>query len=184
MARDNGVELLWATATESDNYGFEIQRFNVADQAWHKIGWVNGAGTVVDAQHYRFFDQPDAPGMYQYRLKQIDHDGTSTLTVAVFATIQSPTSLVLWPNYPNPFNPETQISFTLPSAASGVVRISIFNMLGQEIKVLFEGELAAGMHSYRWDGTDQQGRNSAGGVYFCRLQTMQGTKLQKLVKML
>jgi len=184
QVRANGVELLWSTATESDNYGFEVQRFNSADHSWSKIGWVRGAGTVVDAQHYRFFDQLDAPGEYQYRLKQIDFDGASALTMAVSATIQAPNSLVLWPSYPNPFNPETRIGFTLPTAAAGAVRISIFNMLGQEIKVLFDGALPAGSHFYRWDGTDHQGRNSAGGVYLCRLQTSQGVKLQKMVKML
>ncbi|MCI0596633.1 MAG: multicopper oxidase domain-containing protein [candidate division Zixibacteria bacterium] len=72
-------------------------------------------------------------------------------------------------NYPNPFNPETQISFRLPNA--GKVDLRIFNLLGQEVRRLVSGEKTAGEHTVRWDGRDAAGELVASGIYFYRLET-------------
>ncbi|MCI0706698.1 MAG: T9SS type A sorting domain-containing protein [Ignavibacteriae bacterium] len=73
----------------------------------------------------------------------------------------------LFRNYPNPFNPETTIVFELERA--GHVRLSIFNLLGQEITVLIDGEKAAGQYSISWDGSDRTGNKVSGGLYIYRL---------------
>lgn len=70
-------------------------------------------------------------------------------------------------SYPNPFNPQTQISFALPSAAE--VELHVFNILGKRVATLVERRLGAGEHRYIWDGRDLQGRPVASGVYFYRL---------------
>ncbi len=78
-----------------------------------------------------------------------------------------PTDFALKQNYPNPFNPATDISFTMDNASD--VSLTIFNMLGQKVKVLENAYLAAGTHTYRWNGRDQLGQSVSTGVYLYTL---------------
>jgi enediyne biosynthesis protein E4 len=78
-------------------------------------------------------------------------------------------SIALFGNYPNPFNPETEIRFDLPEPAN--VKLMIFNTLGQKIKTLSEKEFSEGSFTIRWDGTDDFGNQVSGGLYLCRMQT-------------
>jgi len=71
-------------------------------------------------------------------------------------------------NYPNPFNPETYISFTLPEGARA--SLTIYNVLGKAIRVLVDREMTAGTHTLRWDGTDESGTPVSSGIYFYRLK--------------
>ena len=82
-------------------------------------------------------------------------------------------------NYPNPFNPSTVIplQLTAPSEAT----LAVFNMLGQEVTVLFRGTLAAGSHTFRWDGRDQSGHGVPAGLYICRLTTPDFSESRKMV---
>ncbi len=82
-------------------------------------------------------------------------------------------------NHPNPFNPSTTISYTLPQ--SSPVRLQVFNLLGQPVRTLAEGEQAAGPHSVPWDGTDDQGRILSSGVYFYRLQSKNYSAVNKML---
>lgn len=84
-------------------------------------------------------------------------------------------------NFPNPFNPTTTISLSLP--ASGNVRLSVFNLLGQEINVLHDGELSAGEWEFEWDGTDSDGHAVASGVYFYRVVTSDHNFARKMMLM-
>ena len=90
-----------------------------------------------------------------------------------------PTEYTLNQNYPNPFNPTTTISFNLP--VSGKVRLEVFNLLGQKVKVLQDGQLSAGNHALEWDATDDYGRTVATGVYFYRLTTEEFTQTKKMM---
>ncbi|MCB0265634.1 MAG: T9SS type A sorting domain-containing protein, partial [Calditrichaeota bacterium] len=87
-----------------------------------------------------------------------------------------PGEIELFQNYPNPFNPTTEIKFSLNSAAN--VRLSIFNILGQEIAVLANEKLPAGVYSRRWDA-----RKFASGVYFYVLKSGNATQSKKMVLM-
>ena len=78
-----------------------------------------------------------------------------------------PDRLVLHPNYPNPFNPETSIAFDLPERS--VVHLTIYNVLGQHVINLVQKEMAAGTHELRWDGRNASGQQVATGVYINRL---------------
>ena len=78
-----------------------------------------------------------------------------------------PTKFALEQNYPNPFNPQTSIRFALPN--NGFVALEIYNVLGQKVKTLIEKELPAGYHTVVWNGDDNNGKESASGVYFYRL---------------
>jgi len=82
-------------------------------------------------------------------------------------------------NYPNPFNPETVIPFSVPE--SGVLRLSIFNVLGQEVAVLVDGSVQAGFHRIVWDGKDGFGRSIASGLYFVRMHSDGFSSVRKMM---
>jgi hypothetical protein len=82
-------------------------------------------------------------------------------------------------NSPNPFNPSTTIAYTLGEA--GNVRLSVYNLLGQEVRVLVDNARAEGSHSVRWDGRDALGREVTSGVYFYRLAIGGEIMIRKMV---
>ncbi|MFH2049002.1 MAG: T9SS type A sorting domain-containing protein, partial [bacterium] len=90
-----------------------------------------------------------------------------------------PLSFQLYQNYPNPFNPTTTIKFDLPN--SGEVELSVFNVLGQKVKQIFQGVLIKGEHTLEWDGTDYNGTPTASGTYFYRLRTDQQNLTKKMI---
>ncbi|MBN2355599.1 carboxypeptidase regulatory-like domain-containing protein, partial [candidate division KSB1 bacterium] len=91
----------------------------------------------------------------------------------------SPESLTLLGNYPNPFNPETTIEFSLPKPMYTEIRI--FNTRGQEVIRLQQGVLPTGNHHIKWDGRDTAGRPLGSGLYIYRLETETETKTSKLL---
>jgi hypothetical protein len=90
-----------------------------------------------------------------------------------------PQAYELFQNSPNPFNPETQIKYDLP--ATGQVQLTVFNILGQRVKVLVNGVQEAGHRSATWDGKDDLGKEVASGIYFYKLQTDNFVKTKKMV---
>ncbi len=82
-------------------------------------------------------------------------------------------------NYPNPFNPRTTISYFLPQRSQ--VRLQVFNMLGQPVRTLAEGEQTAGSHSVTWNGTDDNGKILSSGIYFYRLQSKDYFEVNKML---
>ncbi|MBN2088859.1 T9SS type A sorting domain-containing protein [candidate division KSB1 bacterium] len=83
-----------------------------------------------------------------------------------------PTSFALDQNYPNPFNPETNIRFQLPENAD--ISLQIYNLQGQAIRTIYNGNLSAGYHTYRWDAKDDIGVPVAGGIYLYKLRISNG----------
>ncbi len=82
-------------------------------------------------------------------------------------------------NYPNPFNPATRITYQLPGEAH--VRLVVYNLLGQRVRVLVDGLRPAGVHTIEWNGLDEASRKVGSGIYFCRLQTEGFTQVRKMV---
>ncbi len=93
--------------------------------------------------------------------------------------VELPGMTTLKGNYPNPFNPETNISFSL--AKSQEVRLSIYNFKGQKVKDLTKGNMTAGLHVVSWNGTDDHGNIVASGIYFCKLETNHQTFMKKMI---
>ena len=90
-----------------------------------------------------------------------------------------PKEYALAQNSPNPFNPSTKIQFDLPKA--GHIKLSVFNLLGQTVRTLYNEKLAAGRHSIIFDGTDENGSKIASGIYFYRLETGDFTQSKKMI---
>jgi hypothetical protein len=177
------VQLEWTTVTESNNYGFDIERRNSADAEWQKMGFVKGHGTSQTAHAYQFIDSQPVSGMNYYRLKQIDLDGRSTYSAEVAVSLELPEKLGLAQNYPNPFNPGTDISFQVPAGALQRVNLAIFNLLGQKIRTLVDKQLESGIHHIQWDGRDERGQNAVSGAYIYRLQMGNQILTRKMIKM-
>jgi molybdopterin-binding protein len=101
---------------------------------------------------------------------------------ALGAVVQSenvPKTYMLSQNSPNPFNPTTKISFALP--ATGNVRLSVFNVLGQQVKELVNGAMDAGVHEVIWDGKDNNGTTVASGIYFYKINANNFVDTKKMV---
>ena len=109
----------------------------------------------------------------------------NTLDVATAVTETTgdaqPVSVALGANYPNPFNPATIIPVSMADA--GDVDVTIYNVLGQPVRQVWNGPLAAGEHRLTWDGQDAQGQSVAAGVYLVRLHQGDHTRLRKMVKL-
>lgn len=177
------VQLEWTTVTESNNYGFDVERKTVADGQWKKIGFIKGQGTSQTAHAYQFSDARPGTGANYYRLRQIDLDGRATLSSEVMVEIQLPEALELGQNYPNPFNPGTDILFKVPAGAAQPVSLIIYNLLGQRIVTMVDKPLEAGSHYLHWDGRDERGQNVVSGAYLYRLQMGEQILTRKMIKM-
>ena len=165
-AQNGDVTLNWTTATETNNSGFEIQRKPGSDSKqseWEKIGFVKGRGTTTEKSTYSYKDQNLKTGSYSYRLKQTDLDGGYHYSKTIETEVTRPAEFSLKQNYPNPFNPSTKIKFSLSTDSK--VTLSVFNILGQKVKTLINGNLSSGEHNVTFDAS---ALNS--GVYFYRIE--------------
>ncbi|MCX7610022.1 MAG: T9SS type A sorting domain-containing protein [Ignavibacterium sp.] len=161
---DNSVLLRWSTATELNNYGFEIQR--TSDRTfsnWNPIAFINGKGTTSEPQSYSFRDENLSSGKYYYRLKQIDFDGSFEYSHIVEAEILNPNEFILYQNYPNPFNPTTKIKFATPVDAK--VKLSVYNPTGEKISELTNKFYSAGTYEVSYNANEL---NS--GIYFYKIE--------------
>jgi hypothetical protein len=165
-ARVNGrnVEINWATASETGNVGFHIER-NSGNNKWTEAGFIQGSGTTSQQHLYSFSDKNLAPGKYQYRLKQVDVNGKITYSDIIKANVEIPRSFNLSQNYPNPFNPTTRIDYQLP--VDSKVRLELFSITGEKIGDLINDVQPAGNYSVTLGSTSF--RHLSSGVYFYRL---------------
>ena len=167
------VELNWATATEVNNYGFDVER-SADNITFNKIGFVAGAGNSNVQKQYSYSDANLARGKYYYRLKQVDTDGKYEYSQVVQSEIAGTLNkFTLSQNYPNPFNPNTVIAFALPKDSN--VKLSVYNMLGEEVAVLVNGVMSAGNHSVDFSAT-----NLNSGMYVYRLEAGEFSSVRKM----
>ena len=166
------VELNWTTATETNNQGFEIER--ITNGTFEKIGYVAGFGTSTEPRTYSFTDTRLEEGSYTYRLKQIDYDGSFTYSQEVNVEVEIPLEYTLEQNYPNPFNPSTIIKYSIPE--DGFVKLSVFNLLGEEIAQLVSNQQKAGRYQVVFDAS-----GFVSGVYIYRLETNSFSSIKKML---
>ena len=90
-----------------------------------------------------------------------------------------PKAYTLYQNYPNPFNPETTLRYDLPE--DGLVNITIYDMMGRQVKTLINEQQTAGFKSVQWDATDSMGRSVSAGVYLYQIQAGEFVQTRKMV---
>ena len=180
------VTLSWETASETNNNGFEVQRSqmsNVKGQSeWKSISFIEGKGTTTERTNYSFKDQISETGIYFYRLKQIDFDGTFSYSSEIEIEVSGPTEFALYQNYPNPFNPSTTIKFALPERTD--LELSVYNSLGEKVADVFKGELGEGYHEIVFNinaGNSGNVRNLSSGIYFYRLESKDFVSVKKMI---
>jgi hypothetical protein len=180
LDRSEAVELKWSTATEVNNYGFDVERATNSGsnglRDWQNVGFVEGHGTTNALHDYSFADNSAIYGTYSYRLKQIDRDGKFHYSAVVAANVgKTPNAMMLGQNHPNPFNPETSIEFAIP--ATGPVTFKVYNLLGQEIATLVNGNIKAGVLNH----VSFKGINLPSGMYFYTLRSGRFVETKKMM---
>jgi len=169
------VNLSWITATEINNYGFEVERRNAETEVWSNVGFINGNGSSTEMHYYSFADNSVSVGKYFYRLKQLDFSGSYEYSGEVEVTIlEALNDFSLNQNYPNPFNPSTRIAFSIPN--SSFVTLKVFDILGNEISTLVNRELTSGSYEVEFVAKDVPS-----GVYFYSLTAGDFTKTLKMI---
>lgn len=169
---DNKINLKWQTATEMNNDGFEIERA-YQNEGWNKVAFLQGHGNSNVINNYEFTDMPKIVGIYKYRLKQVDLDGNFKYSEEISATINMPRKFELCQNYPNPFNPTTRITFVTPYTSD--IKLTVYNLLGKQVRTLFDGKAEAGSHTVQFDAS-----YLSSGIYICKLI---GQGIEKNIKL-
>jgi hypothetical protein len=184
IVNKNSVMLNWKTTFEINNRGFQLERQNSGNNApgtWQELSFINGNGNSNQLQNYNFEDKNLNLGTYKYRLKQIDYNGNSeyfNLTSEVI--IGKPSDFSVSQNFPNPFNPSTNILYSLPD--DSFIQLRIYDVSGRLVTELLNGAMEKGYHSVEFNGT-----NLASGIYFYHLLAKgNGDKIlyTKIMKML
>lgn len=157
--------LSWMTATETNSKGFAVERSLGGN--WTQIAFINGHGTTSERSTYNYaddFTNETYNGIAEYRLKQVDYDGSYTYsrTISVDLNIKS-RGYYLVQNYPNPFNPSTTIQFNLPEQSR--VKLNIINSLGQVVEQLVNGETGKGTYEKVWNAS-----KFASGIYYVSIR--------------
>ncbi len=177
-AETNGsdVMLKWSTATETNNYGFNIERkrSSLKSADWITIEFIDGAGTTTELRSYSFEDKNLFAGAYQYRLKQIDIDGSFEYSDVVDVEISAVSGFILEQNNPNPFNPSTTIKFSIP--VSGNTTIRVYNLLGAEVATLLNEMKSPGTYEVNFDAA-----SLPSGTYFYSMKSGNFREVQKMI---
>jgi hypothetical protein len=173
LLKGKDVVLTWITASESDNYGFEIER-STNYEDWHSIGFVPGHGTTTVNHYYSYFDKNIDIGSYYYQLKQVDLNGSFKYSNVIEVDVGAPRQFSLGQNFPNPFNPTTVIPFDLPEKLS--IKLTLYNLLGEAVQVISIGEFNPGHHEVSFNAS-----RLAAGLYFYKLEAKDFVAMKKLL---
>jgi hypothetical protein len=183
----NGSEVVlnWQTATEVNNYGFEVERciaqISNLCHNWETIGFVEGHGNSNSPKDYSFTDTwtPLSASAIKYRLKQIDSDGKYEYSDVVEIQLESPKEYMLSQNYPNPFNPSTTIKYSIPvnlQSEISDVKLVVYDILGKEIATLVNTKQSAGNHEVEFNAS-----NLPSGVYIYSFQSGEFVSSKKMI---
>ncbi len=193
------VQLEWSTESEIDNLGFEILRSEHAEGNYISLASysnnsnLKGHGSSSSKMIYSFKDNTiRMAGTYWYKLIDVDYAGNKTSHPAVSVTVSAtdlekmninlPTKYKLYQNFPNPFNPSTQVVFDIPQSKDGsrTIQIAIYNNLGKLVRTLFKGGAEPGRVQLSWDGKSDSGVQLPTGIYFTRLTTQNFSQTIKM----
>lgn len=170
---DQNVVLNWTTITENNNSGFEVQRRNESKD-WKTLSFIPGHGTTTEPSNYSYQDAINSSGKIEYRLKQIDFNGTFEYSDIVEIEVTPVLEYQLAQNYPNPFNPSTVISFTVAERSN--ISLSVFNILGEQVATLVNGMKDAGNYQVEFNAVDLPS-----GMYVYRLEAGNFVSTRKMM---
>lgn len=172
---DGKVKLDWYTETETNNAGFSIERASNGID-FQEIFFIGGNGTSTNRNVYSYIDETAKSGVYYYRLKQMDFDGSFEYLKVISIDIGMPGGFILEQNYPNPFNPATKIGFQIPN--SGFITLKVYDLLGNEAAIILNEEKESGYYQVEFDAS-----RFSSGVYFYKLTTDNFSATRKMTIM-
>ena len=138
ISGEGAVLLDWETSSELNNAGFEVQQYNAVDDAWRTIAFIEGHGTTDLPQIYSYQVQNVQPGLYSFRLKQVDFDGKISFSSEKSINVTADEKDVSLSAFPNPFLNNTNLKLYIEKPQRVIVKA--YNALGREISLLYSGE--------------------------------------------
>jgi hypothetical protein len=182
-ASENMVQLAWTTVSETNNYGFYVERRPKTGTTFTTVSdLIAGAGTSLQIHHYTWTDMNVGPTTDVYRLRQVDMNGhasySNEIVVAGVTGVtdeSAPKVFQLAQNYPNPFNPTTEIKFSVEKQEHATAKV--YNILGVEVAQLFDGMAEPG-HYYKFNF---DGSRFGSGMYFYRIITDSHSAVRKML---
>ncbi len=167
------VTLNWQTISEINSDVFEVQ--HLANGEWVTVATVQAAGASTDVRSYTQAVKGLQVGTHYFRLKSVDKDGGVKYSKQIAVAVEVPGTFVMNPAYPNPFNPQTTLTFAV--AKKQAVTMTLFNALGQQISVLYQGSPEANtLQTVQLNGSTLQS-----GAYFVRLTGENFSGMQKVM---
>jgi hypothetical protein len=179
-AQGRTVVLNWSTKTEKNSDRFEVERSLVSNGTWSTIASVKAAVLSNSTRNYSYTDTKLQSGKYQYRLKMVDNNGSSSYSSVEAAEVAVPKDFSVSQNYPNPFNPTTKIDYQVPVDAK--VIMEVYNITGQKVVELVNQEQSAGYYT-----VDFGASKLSSGVYIYRLAAVDkatGNNFSSIKKMM
>lgn len=188
---NNGVMLQWVSQSESNLDGYRIYRnsVNSLEDALMLDAFFAGTNTT-QTQTYTFFDQDElSNGVYYYWLQMLDYDGTHSfygpapveINNEYDNSVEVPLINGFVSIYPNPFNPQTTIRYSLINTNSAL--IELYNIKGQRVRAFDLGKQERGIHNLVWDGTDERGNRVASGLYLTKITIGKTVDMKKIMLM-
>ena len=168
------VTLAWTTATETNSASFSVERTVSGKNSWSSVGSVAAAGTSTEMKSYSYLDRGLTSAKYQYRLKQIDLDGTYSCSKIIEVEVNVPLTFELSQNYPNPFNPSTVIRYSVP--VEGFVALGVYNLLGERVVTLVNQAVSAGSYEVSFDASALPT-----GVYIYKMESGSFSSVKKMM---
>ncbi len=187
-ARCEGKSVIieWTTESETNNLGFILER-SLDENIWTTIASfqthdeLKGQGNTSSATEYTFTDSDlEEEATYSYRLSDVSTDGDINIYASLSITVNAlPKATEMEKAYPNPFNPQTYITYHLSENVD--VNIAVFDMLGRQVKTLYAGQQPAGSYHIYWNTSNTAGGKVPTGTYLIRMQAGNVQKIQKVM---
>ena len=176
------VVIEWTTQTETENLGFLVFRSTSPTGAKERMNKDMIIGALNSETHndYRWEQPIDEEGViYYYWIADVATDGTMRFYGPKrIQTLGAPDAYALQQNYPNPFNPSTTITYSLMEPGS--VELKVYNLVGQLVRDLVQGEQLAGEYSIEWNGFDNSGSRAPSGLYFYAINVNGFREIRKM----
>jgi len=186
--RNDVITLEWVTESEIDNLGFILDR-RTPTTDWIQVASyitdqeLQGQGNVSHQTIYTYTDNSVNEGeSYDYRLADVDYNGNieyHSLQLMGVSSSNVPQQFVLYPNYPNPFNPVTTIRYDL--SKESFVDITIYDMLGNVVNNLIYTNQSPGYKSIQWNATNNIGAPVSAGVYLYKIKAGDLVETKKMI---
>ncbi len=191
----DATTLTWVTESEFENLGFILERRTVgSDENGLNGDWIEiasyltdsglrGQGSVSYRTEYSYLDKSVKAGTtYDYRLGDVDYNGNveyHSLMVLSVGVSEIPVGFILYPAYPNPFNPTTTLRYDIPEQS--LVTITIYDVIGRKVRTLVNGQQNPGYQSVIWDATDQYDKQVSAGMYLYQIKAGDFVQTKKMI---